>query len=100
MFAYLIRRVCGGFVTINLRAAVVFWHATVDPRPNDAHHWRRANDVQDETETPCRRPVHVPGYTSSGSYFLMASRRPETCARYCPMHQQSVRARSQTDLEA
>ena len=34
MFAYLIRRVCGGFVTINLRAAVVFWHATVDPRPN------------------------------------------------------------------
>ena len=28
---------------------------------NDAHHWRRANDVQHLTETESRRPVDEPG---------------------------------------
>src|SRR2546426_11835134 len=27
---------------------------------NDAHHWRRAGDVQCKTKTGSRRPVHVP----------------------------------------
>ena len=30
-------------------------------RPNDAHHWRRANDVGIGNKTESRRPVHVPG---------------------------------------
>jgi hypothetical protein len=28
---------------------------------NNAHHWRRASDARNATETESRRPVHEPG---------------------------------------
>jgi hypothetical protein len=37
---------------------------------NAAHHWRRASDVQHETETESRRPVDEPGYAFSGAFRL------------------------------
>lgn len=39
--------------------------------PNESHHWRRASDVQYETQALSRRPVHVPCSARSSSASLL-----------------------------